>query len=526
MRYRACRPLPIAIGALVLGLAPSLRAAPPDLTSLDGHRATALELAAAARASAAGQLFRIGGLRDDRGRPMTLALEAAPLFAPGFLLEVDGDPRAGDPAARRFLFLRGTAEEWPRSSVALTLDLEEGRVDGLLATEEGLQELVVEPPAATLPLASGLRARGVELGNPLSLLGDDVVERPAVSEAAALTTGAAAAARVTPAPGGEYAARVAIDSDFELFDLLGGEDAVLAYLARTLHAVSEVYFRQMGVTLTVESIRLWSTPDDPWRAPNPHSSANAAVLCEFAAHWQRSRRSTSAFPRDAALFFTGKSSSDHGGQAFLASLCNYKARPGACPSGGYGTVIATRLGDAWDTYVIAHELGHIFGSPHTHCYSPPIDECFTGERACFGGATSTPADGGSVMSYCPRTTLSLGEPGRFGNASERVPARMRAFVDSLAGRCLVRTNDPYALQVLGAPGVATLSWVDPFGAETGWLVEQRSGKGKFKQVRVLPAGSTTVAIAKLKPGAHAFRVRARLGKNVSDYSAVVTVEVP
>jgi hypothetical protein len=55
---------------------------------------------------------------------------------------------------------------------------------------------------------------------------------------------------------------------------------------------------------------------------------------------------------------------------------------------------------AGDAFVVGHELGHNFGSRHTHCYVPPIDECYAGESGCYQGPTSCPGGPGTVMSYC------------------------------------------------------------------------------------------------------------------------------
>jgi hypothetical protein len=290
----------------------------------------------------------------------------------------------------------------------------------------------------------------------------------------------------------------------------------------TIAGVSELYERQLGVPLSISSLYLYPDEDDPWNAPNPHSGTNAEVLCEFSSFWQ-AHRPLAQYPRNAAIFFTGKSSREISGQAFRGGLCNFTARPSSCPYGGYGIVVRNRFTQR-NVLITAHELGHVFGSPHTHCYRPEIDQCYADEAGCFAGTVTEPPEGGSVMSYCSAANLSLGEPGLYGNQSERVIGVMRGLVDQVGPSCLGRINDPYALAAEAGDSSATLTWVDPFGNETGWSVEQLV-KGKWKQVKSLPANSTTVTITKLKAGVASFRVRAKIKKDVSDYSAAVEVTI-
>jgi len=519
VRYRF---LPLA---LCLTLSAPLAASPLTLRSFDAASARPAEVAREARASAPGTLFKITGLRGAEGEALTFDLETATLFAPDFHLYVDGRDR-GNGAASRLTLLRGTVEEWPRSSVALTLDSETGAWSGTVVAGDRLYEITL--PAAGAK-AQGPIARSAVVSqaaiDPLAKRDlTDALESPASFSKALADKALSDKGKLVVPPGSEYQASIAIESDYEMFASFGDVDRATQYVTSVIADVSELYFRQLGVSLTISSISLYTSEDDPWNAPNPHSGNTADVLCEFASFWQRFRPVRN-YPRNGAVFFTGKGSTDIGGQAWVSSLCSYSARPSSCPYGGYGFVVATRrLGN--DTFVAAHELGHVFGSRHTHCYDPPIDQCHTGERGCYDGPESTPNDGGSVMSYCAPAFLSFGEPGKYGVDSQRVEEVIHGLVDAVGPGCLAVTGTPFGLAGQGAPGSATLTWTDPFGNESNWLVEQRQANGKFKQVKSLPANTTSVTITKLKPGSNVFRIRAKIKKDFSVYSELVTVEVP
>jgi len=51
----------------------------------------------------------------------------------------------------------------------------------------------------------------------------------------------------------------------------------------------------------------------------------------------------------------------------------------------------------WDFFVFAHETGHNFGSPHTHDFCPPLDQC-AAPGPCHTNQICT--DQGTNMSYC------------------------------------------------------------------------------------------------------------------------------
>lgn len=129
--------------------------------------------------------------------------------------------------------------------------------------------------------------------------------------------------------------------------------------------------------------------------------------------------------------FTSRMESD-GFNGDLAHLVSFDGGGGiaylsvVCSSWGTGySGISTWYNDvpnySWTIEVIAHELGHNFGSPHTHScswgdnWNQPIDCC--GIDAGYGDsncscddAISTDADmegGGTIMSYCHLTGTGI-----------------------------------------------------------------------------------------------------------------------
>jgi hypothetical protein len=513
-RFRLIAPL-----ALFLSSSALLAMGTVPVRSFDATTATPAEVTRGVHADSSGALVRLKGLRGADGEALTFDLEPAPLFSADFHLYVDGRDRGRDIAAR-LTMLRGTVEEWPGSSVSLSINGATGAWSGYVAADGQLYEVALPAGAAKASVADSVTVRRAAPESISKGFLPDALEPP---PGMAKELGRARE-KVVAAPGAEYEAKIAIESDYELFQLFGTVEGATDYIAGVIAGVSEVYFRHLGVALAISSVSLYTTPNDPWNAPNPHSGDNAEVLCEFSSFWQKSRP-VAKFPRNGAVFFTAKHSEDIGGQAWVSSLCNYKAKPSSCPYGGYGIVVSSARKNR-DLFLVAHELGHVFGSHHTHCYDPPIDGCYSGERGCYSGPETAPGDGGSVMSYCNPAFLSLGERGRYGLDSQRVVEVMSGFVGSVGPSCLGRTNDPYEITGEGAPGSATLSWIDPFSTETAWIVEQRLANGKFKPLKPLPANTTSFTVTKLKPGANAFRVRAKFKKDFSDYSSLVTVTVP
>jgi metallopeptidase family M12-like protein len=185
-------------------------------------------------------------------------------------------------------------------------------------------------------------------------------------------------------------ADIAIDSDQELRAKFASDAAALSYVASLVAAANVIYERDVAVRLRASYVRLWDTTD-PWTATSP-----SGTLSELRTYWNdpANQMATVAGPRTIVHFLSGKAV--QGGVAYVGVLCS--AAYGYGVSQVNGSYDLSDPSQIWDVLVFAHEVGHNFGSPHTHCYSPPVDKCWNQETGCYSGPVV--ASRGTIMSYC------------------------------------------------------------------------------------------------------------------------------
>ena len=115
----------------------------------------------------------------------------------------------------------------------------------------------------------------------------------------------------------------------------------------------------------------------------------------------------------------------------------------------------------------AHEIGHNFGTGHTHCYAGiggnanDIDQCHGSQQGCYAGPTSLPSGCpggamgcGTIMSYChlrsggiANISMTFGNGHPYGVAPERVEVVMESHISSVAAvnaACLAPVDQAFA----------------------------------------------------------------------------------
>jgi hypothetical protein len=315
------------------------------------------------------------------------------------IIKVEGRRQTALPRSR-LAFYWGFADDDPEIRVFASVDPVTAELSGFAQTRDGLHELRrdglahrVAKPEAFLP------ADATAAGPPRWSCGEENLPRGLELPFAPTEKSASAAAALT----GLATATVAIDTDNELMLGKFNDDTTAAtnYLASLFAAIDVMYERDLLVRLVQGTTFLRvSTTADPYVQVDT-AGADPNELNEFSTYWNNNFGSVQ---RAVAAMISGKQGSPNSasGIAWINGLCS--------KSVGYSFSQVFKISYlAGDALVVGHEIGHNFGSPHTHCYSPPIDMCFNSEPGCYSGPTSCPAPStintvtgvtGTIMSYC------------------------------------------------------------------------------------------------------------------------------
>lgn len=207
---------------------------------------------------------------------------------------------------------------------------------------------------------------------------------------------------------------VYVESDYQLYLNKGSVSATADYLTGIFNN-SSIIFANDGIDILLSEIFVW-TSNDGYSAASSYSA-----LSDF----QSFRTS---FNGDIAHL----AALDPGGLGGVAATIN-----GLCNSNKYcysdiDASYAAFPTYSWTIMVFTHEMGHLFGSYHTHWCGWPggaIDNCYYIEGGCSPG--DTPVDGGTIMSYCHLTAYGINFSNGFG------PFPTDAMIDAIeAAPCL------------------------------------------------------------------------------------------
>jgi len=324
----------------------------------------------------------------NEGAP--LQFRSISLFAEGMRIRVlaNGSESGQKPARRQYYLASNTT-----TSIGLAVDVESGEVTGFALRGASRMQLggnllssLEFSPVQDLP--EGVNSCGTD-GFDLS------VGTPSMpSGVSALSMSAALAGEAI-----SYQAVVAVDTDSEWLAGFGDDTfAAMDWITDLFLAMNVFYERDVETRLLIGDVILRSG-SDPYSVP----SDRFGQLNEFGEYW---KDNMGHVERQFAAMLSGRNISAYSfsGIAWLDQYCAYGRTWGSSTYGSFSfNAIGTSRSPGNTALYVGHEIGHNMGSPHTHCYDPPVDSCYNGDAGsgCFAGSPVCPAGGkGTIMSYC------------------------------------------------------------------------------------------------------------------------------
>ncbi len=393
-----------------------------------------------ARGVPMGGALRVHSLNLEEEGNVTLELERFSVFAPNAKITTTDGKSEPIPDTSYF---RGRLANDPNSVVMIKVP-KNGKTVGIVNSKGKAWMLESD--------SNGLKNRKVDLENELSdyefkcgtedsssLLS---AQKMASSMDLAAEAGKEAAATAADV---QYAARIIIDTDYAFRKQFSSNGKTNDYIADLIAYASIPYEREVKTKLLIQQIRLATKGNDPYKNKTDCDDHLEKVKSEWK---NKSSSRTLVHLISAKILSNGKRC---GKAAKIEGLCSktngYSVSLGITPS-----FDIDHPNPMWEGMVIAHEIGHIFGSYHPHRYcdiggiDDPVDICghdkddticptpskyeLPGVNSLTGGSQG---DGnGTLMSYCHNVSdnghsnyanfsHTFGKNHPYGVAAYRVP---------------------------------------------------------------------------------------------------------